>query len=107
MTACKHRVRELAPSVEWCSRCGAHRRLLARRWTRWIPCGVQRLVKMTTAEKQKQLAMFEAEQETHDRRPQPVQAKLFAFLVTGHRQQEQPKRRPQRRTLRLLPNSPA
>lgn len=43
-----HKVRELAPTIEWCAQCGAHRRLQARRWTKWIPCGIQRLPRGAT-----------------------------------------------------------
>ena len=41
---CKHlRARELAHTVRWCPECGAHKRLERERWTKWVPCGVQRL----------------------------------------------------------------
>jgi len=43
MSGCRHRAREIAPTVLWCSVCGAHRRLEADRWTRWVPAGVRRL----------------------------------------------------------------
>lgn len=48
MPHCSHRRRrQIAPTVVWCPECGSHSRVLgserAARWSRWIPCGVQRL----------------------------------------------------------------
>lgn len=45
----KHRARRLSGEVLWCSRCGSYRRLMyaadggAQGWSRWVPCGVERL----------------------------------------------------------------
>lgn len=41
---CKqHSARVLAPTVLWCSKCGAHKRSVDGRWLRWSPAGVRRL----------------------------------------------------------------
>lgn len=57
--ACKHRrrtVRELAPTVLWCSRCGAHKRCVDGRWLRWVPAGV---VRMKPPDRQLELSIVE------------------------------------------------
>jgi hypothetical protein len=47
--SCKlgHVARKLSPGIEWCAVCGSYRRLAKleapREWSRWVPCGVDRL----------------------------------------------------------------
>jgi hypothetical protein len=44
----RHDTRRLSADVMWCARCGSYRRRYAadggfEGWTRWVPCGVERL----------------------------------------------------------------
>lgn len=99
--SCKHRVRRLARTVQWCSRCGAHRRQKPDEcWTRWIPCGVERLPPLSAAERQTVLdlgsmeavAALEALRKSFDK----------VFRGDAPPQLELPHSSPQRHTLRVV-----